>query len=94
MGTRPKQYEIIKASKRSKDIKGIFAGGQRLKFGSSGGFITSDVGIAREVEQKYGSEGSKDCVVVEIDDADPSAENRGGRRTRKTYVINAPWKDE
>ena len=94
--SRKKQFEIIKASKRSKNIKGFIVGrggGKRLAFGKSGGLILHDAGIANEIEQKYGNEGSKDVVVVEVDDLDTAAENRGGKSTRKSFVINAPWKD-
>ena len=87
---RKKSWEIVKASKRAKDIKGIIAGGKKMEFGSSDAMITHDEGIAREVTEKY--EKSGDVVVVEIDDMDPSAEDRGGKRFRKVFVINAPWK--
>jgi len=89
--SRKKQYEVMKASKRSKDIKGVIAGGKRLRFGKSGAFITSDAGVAREIQEKYGPTG--DVVISEIDDADMTQENRGGRRTRKTWSVpELPWK--
>ncbi len=90
---RKKQYEIHKASKRSKDIKGVIAGGKRMAFGSSDAFITDDAGVAREIDEKYGEGGSGDAVVVEVDDLDKSQEIHKGKRSRRVWSVGVvPWK--
>jgi hypothetical protein len=89
---RKKSYEIIKRSKRSKDIKGIFSDAgkhKRMAFDDEGRMVVHDAGVAREIEQKFGSKGSKDVVVVEVDDLHP--ENTG-RSTKRIWSINLPWK--
>jgi hypothetical protein len=90
---RKKQYEIHKASKRAKDIKGVIAGGKRMEFGKSGAFITDDPVIAREIEEKYGEGGQGDAVVIEVDDLDKSQPNRRGRSSRQVWTVGKmPWK--
>ena len=89
--SRKKQWEIIPRSKRATTVKGLIIGGKRRKLGSAG-MILTDAGEAKEVDQTIGDTGSKDFTVVEIDDADPKAENRGGKRTRKLWIVNLPWK--
>jgi hypothetical protein len=91
---RKKSYEIIKSSKRSKDIKGLIVGAakERMKFDKEGRMILHDHGKAKEIDQKYGHDGgSKDVVVVPVDDLRP--EHKGSKtRSRRVFVINAPWK--
>jgi len=90
---RKKQYEVHKASKRSKDIKGVIAGGQRMAFGSSDSFITDDPVKAREIDEKYGKGGSGDAVVVEVDDLDMSRPIHEGKRSRRIWSMpELPWK--
>ncbi len=90
---RKKQYEIHKASKRAKDIKGVIAGGKRMKFGKSGAFITDDPVIAKEIDEKYGEGGQGDAVVVEVDDLDKSQEIHRGKRSRRVWSVGKmPWK--
>ncbi|MHA2070122.1 MAG: hypothetical protein ACXABY_37625 [Candidatus Thorarchaeota archaeon] len=95
---RKKSYEIIKSSERSKDIKGLLVGAGRhrkMKFDKHGRMIVHDAGVAKEIDQKYGHKGgSKDVVVVEVDDLRP--EHRGTKTgARKVWNIRVPWrKDE
>jgi len=51
--------------------------------------VVHDAGVAKEMDQKYGKGGSKDVVVVEVDDLHP--ENTG-RSTKRIWSINLPWK--
>jgi hypothetical protein len=92
---RKKSYEIIKSSKRSAPIKGLQVGAgahREMKFDKSGRMVVHDPGVAAEIDKKYGHDGgSKDVVVVPVDDLRP--ENKGSRtRSRRVFVINAPWK--
>ena len=90
--SRKKSYEIIKSSTRSKDVKGFFVGGgnhNRMEFDKEGRMVVHDAGVAKEMDQKYGKGGSKDVVVVEVDDLHP--ENTG-RSTKRIWSINLPWK--
>jgi len=86
---RKKQYEVMKKSKRSKDIKGIITPKRRMKFSKDGAFITSDAGEAHDILEKY----PDDVIVSEIDSSDPAAENRGGFRSRRVFSVGQmPWK--
>ena len=90
---RKKQYEIHKGSKRSKDIKGVIAGGKKMAFGSSGAFTTDDPVIAQEIDEKYGEGGQGDAVVVEVDDMDRSRPIHEGKRSRRIWSMpELPWK--
>ncbi len=90
---RKKSYEIIKRSKRSKDVKGFFVGAgkhNRMAFDKEGRMVVHDSGVAKEIEQKFGKHGSKDVVVVEVDDLHP--ENKG-RDIKRIWTVNLPWKE-
>ncbi len=91
---RKKSFEIIKSTKRSKDIKGFFSGRgwKRRKFDNYGRMILHDEGEARAINQKYGHDGgSRDVVVIPVDDLRP--ENKGTRtRARRVWSIRVPWK--
>jgi len=94
---RKKSYEIIKSSERSKDIKGLFVGAgqhRKMKFDKYGRMIVHDAVVAKEIDQKYGHKGgSKDVVVVEVDDLRP--ENKGsGTSARRVWNIRVPWKKD
>jgi hypothetical protein len=92
---RKKSYEIIKSSKRSKDIKGLFVGGgkhRRMEFNKEGRMIVHDAGVAKEIDMKYGHKGgSKDVVVVEVDDLRPE-HRRTRTKARRVWNIKVPWK--
>ena len=86
---RKKQYEVMKKSKRSKNIKGVITPQRRMEFSKDGVFVTRDAGEARAILEKY----PDDVVVNEVDDLDKTQENRGGRRTRKVFSMpKMPWK--
>lgn len=93
---RKKSYEIIKASKRSKDIKGLRVGAgahRKMKFDKYGRMVVHDAGVAKEIEKKYGKDGSNDVVVVEVDDLRP--EHRETKtRARRVWNIRVPWKKD
>lgn len=94
---RAKSYEIIKSSKRSRDIKGLMVGAgkhRQMKFDKRGRMIVHDASVAKEIDQKYGHKGgSKDVVVVEVDDLRP--ENRDSRtRARRVWNIRVPWRKD
>jgi len=93
---RKKSYEIIKASERSKDVKGLFVGAgkhREMKFDRSGRMIVHDAGVAKEIDKKFGHDGgTKDVVVVEVDDLRP--EHKGTRtNARRVWNIRVPWKE-
>ena len=93
--SRKKSFEIIISSKRASDIKGFFVGAgkhKRMKFDKEGRMIVHDAGVAAEINKKYGYDGgSKDVVVVPVDDLRP--ENKGSRtRSRRVWTIRVPWK--
>lgn len=65
--SRKKFWEVIKASKRP--FSGIAGSGRWMEFGRSGAFKTSDAGLAREIDTKWGLEGGTgEVVVVEKED--------------------------
>ena len=83
-----KVYEVIKASR--KDFDGVTGQGKERLFGKSGGFITKDPKLAKEISDKYGyaKGGSRDVIVVERDDYSAGHE--------KKLFLNPemPWHEE
>lgn len=93
--SRKKQYEIIKASKRAGDIKGLIVGdaNRRMRFNKEGRMVVHDKTVAHDIEEKYGKGGSGDVVVVEVDDMDPTAPLHRGHRSQRVFVVGElPWK--
>jgi len=88
--TRKMGWEVYPCSKRSTKWKEFGIGQKRFKFrrhGKAGaGFYTKDAGLAKQIEQTFGNEGTKDVIVCEVD-------NPGAESPRKSFIINAPWKE-
>lgn len=90
--TRKKGWEFYPASKRATDWDEIHFRGKRLKFGNIGpgskAFYTEDSGLARELTEHLSMEkGSGDLISCEVD-------NPGAKSPRKSFIINAPWKEK
>lgn len=90
--TRPKQYEIIKASTRA--FNSIQVGGVMVPIRQHGTLVT-DSGLARDIEQSFGQDKRApyrdDVMVVPVDDRDPKRE----RGHRYSFTVPAlPWKEK
>ena len=92
--TKKKSWEVIKSTREK--LVGIGVNGKALKFDKNGMFVTHDAGLAKDIKQMYGQESNvRDVIVMEVDDSHPSYEQGSdGRRTRKMFLVNAPWKKE
>ena len=66
-----KTYEIIKAT-RNESLKGVEVDGKKYNFGRLGNMRISDPGVAKAIEQKWGSYtkgATKEVVVAEVEHA-------------------------
>src|SRR3990167_3515851 len=66
--SKRKTYEVIKAT-RNESFQ-VEVGGKVLPFGRLGNFRTSDPGVAREIEKRWGSYtkgATKEVVVAEVE---------------------------
>ena len=64
-GSRQKRFEVIRATARP-DLHIDVGRGER-EFGGSG-MIINDPGEAEAIDQKYGSKGTREVVVMGVDD--------------------------
>jgi len=89
--SRKKGWEVYPCSRRSTKWKEFGIGQRRFQWHrqgkAGGGFYTKDAGLAKQIEQTLGNEGSKDVIVCEVD-------NPGAESPRKSFIINAPWKEK
>jgi hypothetical protein len=81
---RKKLFEVLPMRP---EIEGIGVGGKMYKFGKDAQmFTTQDAGLAKDIEQLYGKEGSRDVVVCEVD-------NGPGLTPRRVFSVPVlPWK--
>jgi hypothetical protein len=84
---RKKVFEVLPMKG---DLKGIGVNGKMYKFGKDAQmFTTQDAGLAKDIEQIYGSHsetGSRDVVVCEVD-------NGAGLTPRRVFSVPVlPWK--
>src|SRR3990167_4592235 len=87
--SKRKTYEVIKAT-RNENFQ-VEVGGKVLPFGRLGNFRTSDPGVAREIEKRWGSYtkgATKEVVVAEVEHARDF--ELGHRYTFAMPVM--PWK--
>ena len=85
-GSRKKRFEVVAATTRP-DLH-IDVGKVERKFGTSG-MIINDPGEAEAIDQKYGSKGTKEVVVMGVDDIP----REPGHKYQFT-VPEMPWKRE
>ncbi len=86
-----KSWEILKASpKHNSEFNRIIVDGREMRFGSNGALRIRDEAMARDIKQQLGGRpGEADVCVVEVDDV-PAP----GREPSKSFIINAPWREE
>jgi len=82
-GSRKKRFEVIPATTRP-DLHIDVGKGER-KFGSSG-MVISDPGEAEAIDQKYGSKGTREVVVMGVDDV---VQESG--HTYQFSFMGVPW---
>lgn len=90
--TRPRQYEIIKATTRA--ISSLNVGGVKVPLRQHGTLVTDDA-LANDILQQHGQDKRApfrdDVMVVPVDDRNPTHES--GHRYSFT-VPAMPWKDK
>jgi hypothetical protein len=61
-----KMWEVVKASQRKFDT--VLARGKQMKFGKNGGMFVYDKGLAKEIDEKFGTKrgATHDVVVSEV----------------------------
>ena len=78
-----KKKFLVSKVKADRDMTGIRVDGQEMKFSRSGeSFYLSDEGMAKEVQQTLGQDGTKDVVVSGLDVRD--------RGHKYTFTIRKP----
>jgi len=66
-----KLFEIV--NNNPKKLKDIKVGGRNLKFNKQGMVQIRDAGLARDIQQSIGQDGSRDAVVIDV----PNNDERG-----------------
>ena len=86
---QPKMYEFLPAIQKKFD--GIEVDGKILKFGKKAkGFTTHDVGLANEINARYGWKNGKQGPLI-MNTVDTEHKDR---RVKLFRVPQMPWKEE
>jgi hypothetical protein len=85
-----KMWEVVRASQKKFDA--ILGGNRKLTFGKSGGLLTHDKVLAKEIDDKFGytKTGSHDVVVTEVKD-DHDAIHDPGHKYFFGSMPALPW---
>ena len=81
-------FEVVQTSTRT-DMKGLKIGHRELEFGEkTRAFKTTDAGLAREIQQSAGQDGSQHVVVI------PCDKPMDDGHLRTMLVPELPWHKE
>jgi hypothetical protein len=82
------QFEVLDLTGRS-EVEGIQVGGRKIKYGDkSRAAVIDDAGLAKDIQQRYGQAGTRDCLVV------PVEKPRDELHERTFQGVRLPWHNE
>lgn len=69
---RSKKYEVVKAT-TNESVTGVDLGHIQHKFDALGRFVVTDPGVAQDIQQAVGQDGTRQVVVIDV----PNHDERG-----------------